>query len=186
MPPSPLATPFYLDWTFWTAVVAVAALVLSQLAPVRVWFRGARVRLQPYDRLTVTHYLGQPSVTLHVQFTNTGGRAARVVSLVLEVTREDGVRARSRRRTSRLTPANVAPLTAFFRARRFWQAGEYIATCDPAGASLTLRFRFTLFESDAQDLDEREARYKYGAGVYFNDPTEVAVNPRIRGGHVAS
>jgi hypothetical protein len=255
MPPSPPAAAFYLDWTFWTAVVAGLALVLSQLPPLRVLFRRAALALQPYDRLNVTHYLGNPNVNLHVQLTNTGGRTVRVRSLTLEITRDDGatvtlpaqtftgpdgteaamiftplalepndewvsfvsffvpfsatderewkrlakeLRAdvNSKRTAYRLQvgeeskealeadPARVAPLTVFFRAKRFWQPGEYsarlIATCKPTRASVTRQFRFTLFESDVQDLDEREARYKFGAGVYFNDTEEVAVNPRIR------
>ncbi len=57
---------------------------------------------------------------------------------------------------------------------------QLTATCDPAKATITRRFRFTLFESDAQDLDERETRYRTGAGVYFNDAEQVEVNPRVR------
>jgi len=80
--------------------------------------------------------------------------------------------------------ARVTPVTAFFRAKRFWQAGEYAvrltAACEPAKATVTRRFRFTLFESDVQDLDERETRYKNGAGVYFTDAEQVEVNPLVR------
>jgi len=253
MPPSP--PPFYLDWTFWTAVVAVLAVVLSQLPPLRILFRRAALALQPYDRLNVTHYVGNPNVNLHVQLTNTGGRDVRMVSLTLKITRDDGATitlpaqtftwpddtnaamiftplalepgdewagfvsffvpfsATDEREWKRIAkdlradidtklrahrlvagenpkepveadPARVAPLTAFFRAKRFWQPGEYAvqltATCDPTRATITRRFRFTIFESDVQDLDEREARYKYGAGVYFTDAEQVEVNPRIR------
>ena len=255
MPTTPPTAPLYLDWTFWTAVVAGLALVLSQLPPLRVLFRRAALTLQPYDRLNVTHYLGNPNVNLHVQLTNTGGRAVRVFSLTLRITRDDGatvtlpaqtftlpddtdssmiftplalepddewatfvtffvpfsvtderewkrlakdLRAdvNAKRTAYRLQageeakealeadPAKVAPISGFFRAKRFWQPGEYAARltaeCSPPRASVTRQFRFTLFESDVQDLDEREAHYKYGAGVYFNDTEEVAVNPRIR------
>ncbi len=249
------APPFYLDWTFWAAVVAVLALVLSQLPPLSILFRRAALALQPYDRLNVTHYVGNPNVNLHVQLTNTGGRAVRVASMTLKITRDDGAtttlpaqtfawpddtdatmiftplvlepgdewaafisffvpfsttderefkriakdlradinaKLRARRLEKGEEPkemveadaARVAPLIAFFRAKRFWQPGEYAAeltaTCDPARATSTRRFRFTLFESDVQDLDEREARYKNGAGVYFTDTEQVEVSPRIR------
>jgi hypothetical protein len=80
--------PFYLDWTFWTAVVAILALVLSQLPPVRVLFRRTRLSIQPYDRLNVTHWLGNPIVNLHVQLLNTGARRVLVRSMVLELSIE--------------------------------------------------------------------------------------------------
>ncbi len=80
--------------------------------------------------------------------------------------------------------ASVEPLVAFFRRNRFWLPGEYsarlVATCEPPRASVTRHFRFTLFESDVQDLDERTSRYKYGAGVYFTDAAQTEVYPRIR------
>ena len=42
-------------------------------------------------------------------------------------------------------------------------------------------FRFTLFESDVQDLSERTSRYKYGFGVYLTDNKVTEVYPRIQG-----
>src|SRR6266446_5318609 len=90
MPPTPPPAPFYLDWTFWTAVVAVLAVALSQLPPLRILFRRAALVMQPYARLIVTHYVGNPNVILHVQLTNSGGRDIRVVSLTLRLTRDDG------------------------------------------------------------------------------------------------
>jgi hypothetical protein len=249
-PPSP---PFYLDWTFWTAVIAVLAVILSQLPPVGVLVRRAAMTLEPYDRLNVTHYLGNANINLHVQIRNTGGRAVRVSSLSLEVTRDDNhtitlpaqsftrpespvgsliftpftlelgrewanfvnffvafstsderaskrlirdlradidmkLRALTSDATKRAEPveaepSRVAPLDEFFHAHRFWQAGEYsarlIAKCEPSTASVVRRFRFTLFESDVQELDERTARYKYGFGVYLTDAQVTEVYPRI-------
>ncbi len=81
-------------------------------------------------------------------------------------------------------PARVEPLLALTRAHRFWQPGEYsarlIAKCEPSRASVERRFRFTLFESDVQDLDERTSRYKNGFGVYITDAQVTEVFPRIR------
>jgi hypothetical protein len=80
----------------------------------------------------------------------------------------------------------VESLKTFFRAHRFWQPGEYaahlIATCEPSGASVERRFRFTLFESDVEALDGRTSRYKYGFGVHLidSDAPAPAIIPRIR------
>ena len=251
MPTTP-PPPIYLDWTFWAFVVAALALILSQIPPLPVLFRRAAVTLQPYDRLNATHYLGNPNVNLHVQLINTGGRAVRVSSLALELTRDDSRKmtkpaqtfsradgtagsfiftpftlelgrewvnfvsfyavfnTADERESKRLTkdlrtdidakllaqppdanalveadPARVAPLQAFFDAREFWAPGEYtarlMATCKPARASVVRNFRFTLFESDVQDLRERTGRYRYGFGVYLTDNKVTEVYPRIQG-----
>jgi len=38
-----MPTPAYLDWKFWSAIVALLALVLSQLPPLHLWFRPRRL-----------------------------------------------------------------------------------------------------------------------------------------------
>lgn len=38
--------PLYLDWSFWAVIVATAAIILSQLPPVILWFRKARIELE--------------------------------------------------------------------------------------------------------------------------------------------
>lgn len=245
--------PFYMDWTFWTAVVAVLALVLSQLPPVRVLLRQTRLSMQPYDRLNVTHWLGNPNVNLHVQLLNTGGRPVRVRSLVLELSPDEGAkfslpaqkysRADGTPGSFLFTPFNLEPdkewanfvgffapfimndertskqltkelkadinakvanlpleargkqlvesdancvgkLQELYTSHKKWRAGEYTAVlklqCEPEQASQVRKFRFTLFEADIQELDERTSRYKLGAGVYFTDAEQTEVYPRIK------
>ena len=76
---SSTATPFYLDWTFWAAgFVAVLALVLSQLPPVKILLRRTKLAVRPYDRLNATHWLGNANVNLHILLTNVGGRTIKV------------------------------------------------------------------------------------------------------------
>jgi len=78
----------------------------------------------------------------------------------------------------------VEKLQEFFRSHRKWRPGEYTAAlkilCEPERASQVRKFRFTLFEADIQDLDERAARYKFGAGAYFTDAEQTEVYPRIK------
>ena len=246
--------PFYLDWTFWTAVAAVLALVLSQFPPVRVLLRQTRLSMQPYDRLNVTHWLGNPNVNLHVQLLNTGGRQVRVRSLILELSPDEGAkfslpaqtysRADGAPGSFLFTPFNLEPdkewanfvgffapfsmndertskqlikelkadikvklknqpqeardrkelvegdakcvekLQEFSRINTKWRPGEYTAVlnlqCEPEQASQVRKFRFTLFEADIQELDERASLYKIGAGVYFTDAEQTEVYPRIK------
>jgi len=246
--------PLYLNWTFWTAVVAVLALVLSQLPPVRVLLRRPRLIMQPYDRLNVAHWLGNPIVNLHVQLLNTGGRPVRVRSLVLELSTEGDLRlslpaqsftsaglagdsflftpfglepdkewanfigfvapfsmgdertskqlikelktgitlklrdqtqeARDRKEFVEGDASCVGRLQEFFKNHNRWRPGEYTAVlkaqCTPEEASQVRKFRFTLFEADVQELEERASRYKYGFGVYLTDPDQTEVYPSIK------
>lgn len=86
----PSTNPFYLDWQFWAAVVAVLALVLSQLPPVRLWFRPKRLEVEVHSRIQVTHKVGNPNVGMFVSVRNTGGRELRIRSLAIALSR-DGV-----------------------------------------------------------------------------------------------
>lgn len=76
-------TPLYLDWQFWTALVAFAALVLSQLPPLYSLFRRGRVSLEAYDRLQITHTLGNSNAQIHLIVINQGGRPVRVRRITL-------------------------------------------------------------------------------------------------------
>lgn len=87
MPPSP--TPLYLDWQFWAAVVAVLALLLSQLPPVALWFRPRRLEVEVHSRIQVTHKVGNPNVSMFVSIRNTGGRVLRIRSLRMVLTRDN-------------------------------------------------------------------------------------------------
>lgn len=83
-------TPFYADWQFWASVAAFAALVLSQLPPVRLWLKPRRVEVEIHSRLQVTHKVGNPNVGMYVSIRNTGGRELRIKSMLVGVTR-DGI-----------------------------------------------------------------------------------------------
>lgn len=81
--------PFYLDWQFWAAVVAVLALVLSQLPPVRLWFRPKRLEVEVHSRIQITHKVGNPNVGMFVSVRNTGGRDLRIRSIQLSLSRDN-------------------------------------------------------------------------------------------------
>lgn len=80
--------PFYLDWKFWSAVIAVIALMLSQFPPVlpRLW--PGRLAIEVHSRIVVGHKVGNTNVTLYVALTNTGGREVRVRAITLRVKRD--------------------------------------------------------------------------------------------------
>lgn len=79
--------PLYLDWKFWSAVVAAIALVLSQLPPLHIVFKKAKLTCEAYSRLHLTHKVGNPNSQWHLIIENTGGRAVRVKEINLQFRR---------------------------------------------------------------------------------------------------
>jgi hypothetical protein len=84
----PTTAPLYLDWTFWAVIVALLAIVLSQLPPVHILLRPKRLEVEVHSRIQVTHQVGNPNVGLYVGIANTGGRELRLRRLQLDVSRD--------------------------------------------------------------------------------------------------
>jgi len=84
------STPFYLDWQFWSALVAIIALILSQLPPVHVLLRRPRLRCETFSRMHLTHKVGNPNAQWHIIIENVGGKAVRVKSISLVFSKADG------------------------------------------------------------------------------------------------
>ncbi|HKW01337.1 MAG TPA: hypothetical protein VJN96_16050 [Vicinamibacterales bacterium] len=81
------SVPTYLDWQFWAAIVALLALVLSQLPPVHLLLRRARLGVELYSRVQLFQKVGNPNVQLHVILSNLGGRPIRVRALTMQLRR---------------------------------------------------------------------------------------------------
>lgn len=228
--------PLYLNWQFWSAIVAVLALALSQLPPIHILLRGARLDFEVYSRIALMHKIGNPHAQLHVILTNTGGREIRVRGLAVRIKRgsdefvlpaenylqtpdakenvmltsfrlkpgdewghivnflnyfsrdeekhyrqlESDLRADIVVKRAALDDKNkvvagdeqyVQPLLKFFDNKFRWHPGEYDLTleirAEPEAASVTNRYRFTLFESDSKQLTDYRDDYKYGFGVFL-------------------
>ncbi len=69
---------FYLDWNFWTAVLAAVAIVLSQLPPIKLWFRKAKIDFELHSKISITHKIGNPNLQLHVIVSNIGGKKVKI------------------------------------------------------------------------------------------------------------
>lgn len=84
----PTTAPLYLDWTFWAVIVALLAIILSQLPPVHILLRPKRLEVEVHSRIQVTHQVGNPNVGLYVSIGNTGGRELRIRRLQLDISRD--------------------------------------------------------------------------------------------------
>jgi hypothetical protein len=81
-------TTFYLDWTFWAAVLSLIAIVLSQLPPLRILLRPKRLEVEVHSRINITHMVGNPNASVVISIRNTGGRQLRVKAMCLNISRD--------------------------------------------------------------------------------------------------
>lgn len=233
-----MSAPFYQDWTFWAVVIATLALVLSQLPPIQMLLKVARLDVEPYSRVVISHKVGNPNVSLHFLITNVGGRDVRVKRIVLRLKRDgkdianlpaqnyyqnpgdkttvlfagfllkpkedwahtvnflnffsrlDDKKYRSAESNfrndilqKRSLPENkdrivdaddkfVSPFVEMFNQNFIWQPGEYEMTISIDTAK-TINFfenhyRFTMYESDSNDLAKVKDDYKTGDGINWD------------------
>ncbi|MEI7907437.1 MAG: hypothetical protein WCI84_08800 [Bacteroidota bacterium] len=73
--------PWYLNWPFWTVVVAFVTAALSQIPPIRVLVKKAKIDLDIYSKIAITHKVGNPNLQLHLIVSNTGGRKIRIKNI---------------------------------------------------------------------------------------------------------
>ena len=230
---------FYSDIRFWQFAVAFIALLLTQLPPVRLWLKRAKLDVECFDTMALDEEVGSPLAQWHLSVTNAGGREVRIQKIALTIARgQDHVELVARgyfekmsdqkptlltpfrlqpreewshavhfvRREPRearqafstaskamkdnilakraglpkdhpdveADPAVVQPLLTLFDAKFFWAAGEYEAvlniTTNAHKADVRHAFRFTLFESDSDQLRAHRDQLKFGNGVHFRLP----------------
>jgi len=65
-----VTTPLYLNWSFWAVVFAAIAIALSQLPPIRLWFKKAKLEIELYSKIAITHKVGNPNLQLHLIINN--------------------------------------------------------------------------------------------------------------------
>jgi len=231
--------PVYFDWQFWSAVLALLALALSQLPPVHLWFRPRRLDVEVHSRLQVTHKVGNPNVGMYVGIRNTGGRELRIRATSLVVSREGtslgtlpaqnyfetpssqssvlfvpfslkpgetwahganflqlfdratekqyresesalgsdirrklAARAEGDKQAVEAEPHLVKPFLDLFERLFVWLPGEYVVElkvdAEPGATSFSKKYRFTLYESDSQELKSQIEDYPYGGGLSYN------------------
>lgn len=79
---------WYLDWKFWSALLSLIAIALSQLPPIKLWFRRKRIEVEVPSRILISHQVGNPNVAMAISLRNTGGRALLVRSIDIKLTRD--------------------------------------------------------------------------------------------------
>lgn len=77
--------PFYLNWVFWSFVVAFIALLFSQIPPIRTLLKKANLELELYSKISLSHKVGNPNIALHLIINNTGGTKIRIKGIVANI-----------------------------------------------------------------------------------------------------
>lgn len=78
------------DPAFWSTVIAVAALILSQLPPIGELLKPRELRIFVPDIVNLSHYMGNLQVWVFLALYNTGGRSVTVQKVECVITDEEG------------------------------------------------------------------------------------------------
>lgn len=81
--------PLYLDWSFWAVIVAAIAVVLSQIPPIHILLKKAKIDFELYSKIAITHKVGNPNLEVHLLISNTGGRKIRVKKISASISRDN-------------------------------------------------------------------------------------------------
>lgn len=81
-------TPLYLNWGFWSFIVALAALIISLLPHIRLWLKGNKLDLEIHDKITVYHWVGFPMINIYLGVTNKGRAKIKIKSIEVKVIKD--------------------------------------------------------------------------------------------------
>jgi len=246
---SEVVIPFYLNWSFWTVCVATLALVLSQLPPIHMIFKRAKLDMELYSRIHITHKVGNPNLDLHLILNNIGGKVVRIKEISATIKRNGEQIAQLPAQSYLQNPDSKTPilLTSFslkpkeewahsvkflnyfsrneekeyrsaeqnlkenilnkrelsqnkdilieadteylktfirmYKSKFLWSANEYEIQVSIKGknqkANIQKKYRFTLFESDEEELSKFIQAYKYGDGIFWESGKHPGVIVQI-------
>ena len=241
--------PIYLDWSFWAVIFAALALLLSQLPPVHMIFKRAKLDMELYSRIHITHKVGNPNIQLHLILNNIGGKVVKIKGISTTIKRNGKQIAilpaqnylqkpndkttilltsfflkpkdewshsvnflnyfsRNEEKEYRNAESNLKenifekrkllqnkdvlieadgkylpPFMKIFNDKFLWNADEYevqvSVEAKPEKANIRKKYRFTLFESDVEELSKYKDDFKYGDGIYWDSVNHLGVIVQI-------
>jgi hypothetical protein len=80
-----VGVPFYTDIKFWSLIISIAALLLSQWKFFANIFRRASLSVEPYSQAYLTHRFGWTNAQLHMTLINSGGRKVRIKGIAMRI-----------------------------------------------------------------------------------------------------
>jgi len=242
--------PLYLNWAFWAVVIAALAILLSQLPPIHMLLKRAKLDMEIYSLIHITHRVGKPNLQLHLILSNIGGKAVKIKGISATIKRngkqiailpaqnylqnpnddtttrlftslslkpkEEWTRianffnyfSRNEEKEYRSAKLNLKenifekrkllqdkdelveadskylpPFMKMFNDKFLWNADEYeiqvSVKAKPEKANIQKNYRFTLFESDEEELSKYKDDFKYGAGIFYDSENHLGIIVQI-------
>jgi hypothetical protein len=82
------SVPFYLELEFWSIMIASIAIILSQVSPVKLWFKKAKLEIDTYESIWISHHVGNPIVQINLILKNIGGRKISINKIFIDIFRD--------------------------------------------------------------------------------------------------
>ena len=86
--------PWYKNTSIWSAIIAVIAIFLSQLPPIKNWIPNDNLTLKYGDRITVNNAIGLTGYHVNLGLNNDGNTSLKIESIALAVKGPSGVEKR--------------------------------------------------------------------------------------------
>lgn len=80
---------FLNNWSFWAVFVASISVLLSQIPPIHEILKGAKLDLDIYHRITITHKIGNPNLQVYLLLSNVGGQKIKVLGINAVISRSE-------------------------------------------------------------------------------------------------
>lgn len=84
-------TPFYQNADVWIALFTFLAIILSQLPPIKLWFKKGKLELDVYSKGFLNHSLGSPLIQLHLIINNVGVKAVKIKKITTDIYVDDSL-----------------------------------------------------------------------------------------------
>lgn len=79
---------FYHDPAFWTVIVSFIAVILSQIPPIHILFRKAKIDFELFSNILLSHKIGNPNLEANLFISNIGGRKVRIKKIEASIERD--------------------------------------------------------------------------------------------------
>ncbi len=222
---------FFLNLNFWSLIVAFFALLVSLFPHIKHLLKGKKIDLDIHRKIIVYHWVGFPSLNIHLGLFNKGGTKVNIKSINLKITKDGNLvttlkcqgffetsvsqtantffpfdlpaddswthlcwfamdidRNREQKAKNaivavdmniaekiRANAVNSQPIEAeselvdhlvsLHNQNFIWETGEYFAEIqvetNPV-VNISKKFRFTLYETEVNELNNYTLEYKYG------------------------
>lgn len=72
-------------WTAISSIVAIIALILSQIPPIKTWFKIKKPLITTSPSLSISHYFGSPDIILYISLENESSQPIKIKKMELSI-----------------------------------------------------------------------------------------------------